>query len=96
MSMRDIGLYVEYDGKKNVVIGNGEVKEDPIGGMACEFSRLHPTDIKDYIMKISLFSETDLKEHGGEALMELFELIEQLKEVADIAKWASFLKLAVR
>jgi len=77
MSMRDIGLYVEYDGKKNVVIGNGEVKEYPIGGMACEFSRLHPTDIKDYIMKISLFSETDLKEHGGEALMELFELIRE-------------------
>ena len=36
MSMRDIGLYVEYDGKKNVVIGNGEVKEYPIGGILCK------------------------------------------------------------
>lgn len=75
MSMRDIGLYVEYDGKKNVVIGNGEVKEYPIGGMACEFSRLHPTEIKGYIMQLELFNETNLKEHGGEALMQLFELI---------------------
>lgn len=77
MSMRDMGLYVEYDGKKNTVIGNGEVKEYPVGGMACEFARLHPTDIKDYIMKLSLFNEVDLKEHGGEALMQMFDTIRE-------------------
>lgn len=73
----DIGLYVEYDGKKNIVISNGEISEYPIGGMACEFARLHPTEIKNYIMNVSVFKETDLKEYAAVALMELFNAMKE-------------------
>jgi hypothetical protein len=38
----DIGLRVEYDGKKNVVLAGEIIKEYPIGGLMCEYARLRP------------------------------------------------------
>ena len=33
--MNEIGLTIVFDGKNNVVMGDGEAKEYPIGGVAC-------------------------------------------------------------
>ena len=46
----DIGLNVDFDGKKNIVMENENIKEYPIGGMICEYARLRPTEIKPIIM----------------------------------------------
>lgn len=67
----DIGLNVDFNGKTNIVLENGLIREYPIGGMACEYARLCPTEIKPLILKNAYFQETDLKEYGGHALMDL-------------------------
>lgn len=69
----DIGLNVDFDGKKNIILEGDVIKEYPIGGMACEYARLHPTKIKPLILENSYFQDTDLQENGGHALMELYE-----------------------
>ena len=69
----DIGLNVDFDGKKNIVMEGGIIKEYPIGGMACEYARLHPTEIKPLILDNSYFQDADLQENGGHALMSLYE-----------------------
>lgn len=69
----DIGLNVDFDGKKNVVMEGEIIKEYPIGGMICEYARLRPTEIKPLIMENPYFQDTDLKENGGHALMSLYE-----------------------
>lgn len=40
------GMTLTYDGKKNTILCSGIVKEYPIGGMICEYARLHPRDLK--------------------------------------------------
>ena len=69
----DIGLNVEFNGKKNIVMEGSIIKEYPIGGMACEYARLHPTQIKPLIMENPYFNDIDLKENGCHALMSLYE-----------------------
>lgn len=69
----DIGLNVDFDGKKNIVMEGEIIKEYPIGGMICEYARLRPTEIKPLIMENPYFQDTDLKENGGHALMSLYE-----------------------
>lgn len=69
----DIGLTVDFDGKKNIVMADGIIKEYPIGGMACEYARLHPTEIKPIILENPYYMDTDLKENGGEALMSFYK-----------------------
>ena len=69
----DIGLNVDFDGKKNIVMEGGIIKEYPIGGMACEYARLHPTEIKPLILENPYFHDSALKENGGHALMNLYE-----------------------
>lgn len=51
----DIGLNVDFDGKKNIVIEGDIIKEYPIGGMACEYARLRSTEIKPLIMENPYF-----------------------------------------
>ena len=65
----DIGLNVDFDGKKNIVMEGDIIKEYPIGGMACEYARLRPTEIKPLILENSYFQDADLQENGGHALM---------------------------
>lgn len=67
--MNNIGLSVEFDGKKNVVMIDGFVKEYPIGGMACEYARFRPTDLKEIIMACPHFQEGDLPGKLSEATM---------------------------
>lgn len=69
----DIGLNVDFDGKRNIVFENGVVKEYPIGGMACEYARLRPKEIKRFILENQYFQDTELSENGGAALMCLYE-----------------------
>ena len=69
----DIGLNVEFDGKKNIVMEGDIIKEYPIGGMACEYARLRPTEIKPLIMENTYFNDADLVGNGGHALMSLYE-----------------------
>lgn len=69
----DVGLNVDFDGKKNIVMEGEIIKEYPIGGMACEYARLRPTEIKPIIMENPFFNDDNLEENGGQALMSLYE-----------------------
>lgn len=69
----DIGLNVDFDGKKNIVMEGDIIKEYPIGGMACEYARLRPTEIKSLILENPYFQDSSLKENSGRALMNLYE-----------------------
>ena len=69
----DIGLNVDFDGKKNIVMEGDIIKEYPIGGMACEYARLRPTEITPLILENPYFQDSALKENGGHALMSLYE-----------------------
>lgn len=69
----DIGLSVDFDGKKNIVMEGNIIKEYPIGGMTCEYARLRPTEIKPLILKNPYFQDSDLQENGGHALMSFYE-----------------------
>ena len=55
----DIGLNVDFDGKKNIVMEGEIIKEYPIGGMICEYARLRPTGIKPLIMENPYFQDTE-------------------------------------
>ena len=69
----DIGLNVDFNGKKNIVLNGDIIKEYPIGGMICEYARLRPTEIKPIIMENPYFHDADLDENGAHALMSLYE-----------------------
>ena len=77
----DVGLNVEFDGKKNIVMEGDVIKEYPIGGMICEYARLHLTEIKAFIMENPYFEDTDLKENGGRALMSFYEAMKEKMDV---------------
>lgn len=70
----DVGMTVEFDGKKNVVLQGDIIKEYPIGGLICEYARLHPTELKQVIMDNPYYRDTDMKENGGQALMSLYQM----------------------
>ena len=97
----DIGLNVDFDGKKNIVMENENIKEYPIGGMICEYARLRPTEIKPIIMGNPYFQDTDLKENGGAALVSLYEemlpkfgVITAVMVLTDISSFMRDLNLA--
>lgn len=73
----EIGLNVDFDGKKNIVVENGNVKEYPIGGLICEYARLHPMELKSLILDNPFFQDKDLKENGGKALMSFYEAMRE-------------------
>lgn len=77
----DVGLNVEFDGKKNIVMEGDVIKEYPIGGMICEYARLRPTEIKAFIMENPYFEDTDLKENGGHALMSFYQAMKEKLDV---------------
>lgn len=75
--MREVGLCVIFDGKKNVIMDEGNVYEYPIGGLACDYARLHPMELKEIILANPLFHETDLREKGVEATMSFYEALKE-------------------
>ena len=70
----DVGLNVDFDGKKNIVMMGDIINVYPVGGMVCEYARLRPTEIKPLIMKNPYFHDTDLNGNGSHALMSLYEV----------------------
>lgn len=51
LPMMDYGLSVFYNGGKSyTLVGDGRVKEYPVGGLLCEYCRLAPTELKDIIL----------------------------------------------
>lgn len=68
-----IGLTVEFDGKKNVVLADGQVTEYPIGGMACEYARLHPTAIKQFILDMPSYGEPFSPDASAEAIFQMYK-----------------------
>ena len=87
----DFGITVKFDGKKNTVLCCGIVKDYPIGGMMCEYARLHPMDIKKVIMESPDFSTPyDLKKIGTafkdltDAFIQKFDIVTALMVVTDM------------
>lgn len=70
----DVGLNVDFDGKKNIVMEGDIINVYPVGGMVCEYARLRPTEIKPLIMENPYFHDTDLNGNGSYALMSLYEI----------------------
>jgi len=70
MSM-DYGLSVVYnaDGKYTLMM-DGIVKEYPVGGLMCEYARLHPVDIKDIILSCSNLDKQPTTENIVDFLSE--------------------------
>ena len=80
----DIGLRVEYDGKKNVVLAGEIIKEYPIGGLMCEYARLRPTELKEVILSNPFWSEENLSEKGGEALFAFYnDMVEKFDAIKE-------------
>lgn len=77
----DFGMTVKFDGKKNTILCCGIVKDYPIGGMMCEYARLHPTDIKNVIMESPDFSTPCNLEKIGTALKDLTDAFIQKFDV---------------
>lgn len=73
MGMSDGGFTVEFDGKKNTVLRSGIVKEYPIGGMAAEYARLRPTEIKEVILQYDRLEDST----DTDALDEFFLWFDQ-------------------
>lgn len=92
----DIGLRVEYDGKKNVVLAGEIIKEYPIGGLMCEYARLRPTELKEVILSNPFWSEENLSEKGGEALFAFYnDMVEKFDVVIAgivIADFSAFMR----
>ena len=55
----DVGLNVDFDGKKNIVMMGDIINVYPVGGMVCEYARLRPTEIKPLIMENPYFHDTE-------------------------------------
>ena len=87
----DIGLRVEYDGKKNVVLAGKKIKECPIGGLMCEYARLRPTELKEVILSNPFWNEESLSEKGGDALYAFYNDMVEKFDVVFTLKY--FLKL---
>ena len=94
--LMDIGLRVEYDGKKNVVLAGEIIKEYPIGGLMCEYARLRPTELKEVILRNPLWNEKSLSKKGGDALYAFYnDMVEKFDVVIAgivIADFSSFLR----
>ena len=92
----DIGLRVEFDGKKNVVFAEERIKEYPIGGLMCEYARLKPTELKNLILNNPFWDEENLSEKGGDALYVFYKEMVEKFDVAIagivLADFSSFLR----
>ena len=74
--MHDLGLTVEFDGKKNAVF-DGDITEYAIGEMICEYARLVPMDLKKYVVSNSLFSDDNPRENMAKAIIELHDSLKK-------------------
>lgn len=47
----DFGLSITYDGEEYTLMCPDHIRKCPIGGLICEYCRLHPTEIKGVIIE---------------------------------------------
>lgn len=66
----DYGLFVKYDGRKNVIIG-GDCPTYQIGEMMCELARVAPSEIKDVLTTYENFDDELTQESLGDAFIWL-------------------------
>lgn len=69
----DNGLTITFNGKHYTFLGNGVVKDYPIGGLACEYFDLAPTEIKDVIMSLSNLNAEPTPDIATDGLMEFYK-----------------------
>lgn len=92
----DYGLNILFDGNKNIVLRRGEEKELPIGGVLCEFARLHPTEIKEVILQCPSFRKAYALEEMDNAFVWIEEkLVEKFSIVAGSMVAAELLNVSV-
>ena len=72
----DYGLLVAYDGVENTVLNN-YIYKYPIGAMLCELGNVHFDEIKDCIVKCSLFDTKPTYDSVSNTLSELEEAFEE-------------------
>lgn len=70
----EYGLHILFDGKRYTLLQEGMVIDYPIGGLFCEFARLHPTEIKDIILKCPGINEKYEKEKVVDVFLKLHDL----------------------
>ncbi len=73
----NLGLHVEFDGKKNTVLEGEFIKEYPIGGMICEYARFSPSEIKQFILENTFYNETDVETNLTDAVFSLHTVLKQ-------------------
>ena len=66
----EYGLTVTFNGSKYTFLGDGIVKEYPIGGLSCEYFDLAPTKIKDIILSCSNLEAEPTVEQICETMVE--------------------------
>lgn len=87
------GMTVIYDGKKNTLLCEGTVKEYPIGGLACEYARLAPSELKPIFNSYPKQSDAKSADNATEALMWIKdELIKTQLPVVALMCFASVIE----
>lgn len=78
----DYGLTVTFNGSKYTFLGDGIVKDYPIGGLSCEYFDLVPTKIKDIILSCSNLDAAPTVDIISDTMLEFHQkCIEQLLPV---------------
>lgn len=91
----DFGLTVAFDGKKNTLMCLGILKEYQIGGLLCEFFRLHPTKLKDTILSCDGLNKKANSANMVDTLLDFQnKLIEQFEPVIAIMVSLEFIHTA--
>ena len=87
-----LGLTVDFDGITNTLLCDGIVKEYPIGGLLCEYFRLHPTEIKDVILSCALLDSQNVQDDIVGVIFEFHDkLHEKFKPVIAIMVSCEFM-----
>lgn len=69
----EFGLHVTFDGKGYRLMMPNSQQEYPIGGLICEFCRLSPTTLKQYIMACDGLNEAATTDNFVKTFMQLQE-----------------------
>lgn len=87
----DYGLSVLFDGQHYTILQDGIVKNYPIGGLYCEFARLHPTEIKEVILNCPGVEEAYNTETAAKIILTLHDmLIEKFPPAMAIMTFVEF------
>lgn len=71
----EYGLNVLFDGSKYQLMTPHSLAEYPVGGMLCEYLRLHPSELKPVILKCTQLNEKPTADNLFSTLMEFQDLL---------------------